>query len=107
MALPVLGSVAGGGDVPVVGGVDESGGCEGAGKGAGEGAGEGGGEETETLGVTNCGRPGIWVVRRGRPRPTAACPGDAVDEPPFPAPFPTGVLAVDDAAVTEVDLPVE
>ena len=85
------------------GGEDEGGGCVVTGDGAGEGAGEGGGDDTESVGATNCVRLGIWVVRRGSPRPTAApLPGDTVAAAPTPASeLPTGALTDEDAALTE------
>ena len=67
----------------------------------GDGAGEGGGEETETVGATNCVRPGIWVLRLWKPRPAVAC-GDPVVVGPMPGTaVATGVLADEGAGATE------
>ena len=78
------------------GGDDEGSGC-----GTGDGAGEGGGEETETVGATNCVRPGIWVLRLWKPRP-AATRGDTVVAGPMPGTaVATGVLADKGAGVIE------
>ena len=87
----------GGGDGAVGGGEDEGSGCG----GTDDGAGEGGGEETETVGATNCVRPGIWVLRLWMPRP-AATRGDTVVAGPMPGTaVATGVLADEGAGVIE------
>jgi hypothetical protein len=73
----------------------------------GDGAGEGGGEETETVGATNCVRPGIWVLRLWKPRP-AVTRGDAVVAGPMPGTaVATGGLAETGAGVTETVAPVD
>ena len=68
----------------------------------GDGVGGDGEEDTETVGAINCVKPGIWVVKRGRPRPTAAGLPDApVRAAPIPAsPLATGVLTTEGVEVT-------
>lgn len=102
-----MGSVVVGGDDGDVGGGDDAGGgWDVPGDGAGAGAGAGGGEETETVGATNCVRPGIWVVSRWRPLPAAALAGETVDAALIPATALPAVLAADDKVVGEEGLPV-
>ena len=91
------GADVGGGGGGARGGEDEGRDCG----TTGDGAGEGGGEETETVGATNCVRPGIWVLRLWRPRP-AVTRGDTVVVAPIPGTaVATGVLADKGAGVTE------
>jgi len=55
----------------------------------------------ETVGATNCVRPGIWVLRLWRPRP-APTRGDTGVVGPMPGTtVATGVLADKGAGVTE------
>ena len=94
----------GGGDGGGVGGGEDEGRDCGT---TGDGAGDGGGEETETVGATNCVRPGIWVLRLWRPRP-AATRGDRGVAGPMPGTaVATGVLAGEGAGVTEAETPVD
>jgi hypothetical protein len=81
----------------------EGGGCVVPGDGAGEGVGEGGGDDIESVGATNCVRLGIWVVRRGSPRPTAApLLGDILDGALTPGSgLPSGALTGEGAVVTD------
>ncbi len=99
--MPGGGDGGGGGEAE--GGEDEGRDCG----TIGDGAGEGGGEETETVGATNCVRPGIWLLRLWRPRP-AATRGDTVVAGPMPGTaVATGGLDDKGAGATEAVAPVD